>query len=84
MSDQQEKYFKGNELAFPFIGSAGAQEYGSGLTKFELAVIHFLSASVTANDHATTYWMTEDTARAHARSAVMLAKCMFEIIGDNK
>lgn len=67
-----------NELAYPFMGCAGAQEYGSGLTKFELAVIHLMAATVTANDHCNPAWMEEEKAEEHARAAVMLANAMFK------
>lgn len=72
-----------NELAYPFIGCAGAQEYGSGLTKFELAVIYLMSASVTANDHSSPDWMDEEKAAQHAKSAIMLANAMFREL-DNE
>lgn len=69
-----------NELAYPFDGNAVHQQGGSGLTKFELACIHLMAASVTANDHSSPDWMDEEKANQHAKSAILLANSLFNIL----
>lgn len=73
-----------NSLAYPYDGSPLAQEFGPGLTKFELACIHLISASVTANDHANPEWMSKTIAVAHAKNAVMLANALFNELGNEE
>ena len=64
-----------NELAYPFDGNAVHQQGGSGLTKFELAVLHLMSATVTASSPG---WMDAELAKTHAQAAIMLANAMFK------
>lgn len=73
-----------NELAYPFAGTYSAQETGSGLTKFELAIIHFMTASVIADENSGPDYMTKELARDHARNAIMLANAMFAELESEK
>ena len=59
-------------------GYTSSQYFNPGLSKLEMAVIHLMSASVTANDHDNPDWMDEEKAKQHAKSAIMLAKALFE------
>ena len=56
----------------------------SGLTRMEYFALHLMAASVTANDHSRPDWLTPDIAKAHAKSAVMLARALAEELENEK